>query len=190
MIAEFGLFKRAEETASNIVYVDPQYLHNSSYKRDLKSDIYSLSILLWELSSGRPPFFNQEDQMIATEIVNGKREDPIEDTPPEYLRLYQKCWQGDPNLRSGINEVYGILSRLQFKTNERINAQIAYDENYLDLEYNEPYQPPHDTSPMDSDYNEMHDQSSLRISEINQFNTNTQDLGMGKFEMESTPSHS
>ncbi|CAB5376214.1 unnamed protein product [Rhizophagus irregularis] len=44
------------------------------------------------------------------------REKPIEDTPLKYQQLYEKCWNGDPDLRPNVDEVYDILFKL--KTDE------------------------------------------------------------------------
>src|SRR5581483_5284762 len=60
-----------------------------------------------------------------------KREDPIDDTPLEYMQIYQKCWKTDPNLRPGINEVHEILTQLkikQFKLNHGLRI-IDHDNN-------------------------------------------------------------
>src|SRR6266542_5171301 len=43
-----------------ILYIDPKLLNEHSYEYDKKSDIYSLGVLMWELTSGHPPFINSE----------------------------------------------------------------------------------------------------------------------------------
>jgi hypothetical protein len=104
MVTDFRLLKQvAKFIPEKEVYVEPQYLRNPKYELNMKSDIYSLGVLLWELSSGRPP-------------LNEEREKPVANTPLKYLLLYQKCWQDDPNLRPEINEVYEILSKLKLQS--------------------------------------------------------------------------
>ncbi|CAB4409322.1 unnamed protein product [Rhizophagus irregularis] len=102
MITNLRILKQtAEITSEKIVYVEPQYLRNPSYELNMKSDIYSLGVLLWELSSGHPPFFDYTQKAfdlddIKNKLLNGEREEPVVNTPLEYLQLYQKCWQVDP----------------------------------------------------------------------------------------------
>ncbi|RGB23028.1 hypothetical protein C1646_677412 [Rhizophagus diaphanus] len=94
-----------------IEYIEPQCLKNIEYKKDKKSDIYSLGVLLWEISSGRPSFPNYYPrETLAFHIsYNNLREIPIEGTPLEYQQLYQECWDCEPESRPDIEEVYEIL---------------------------------------------------------------------------------
>src|SRR5204863_8744150 len=100
-LADFGLSKRIEE-ASNpqsklfeiIPYVDPRSFNrerndNKSYALNENSDVYSIGILLWEISSGQPPFCNEPyDIGLATEILQGRREKVVPNTPEDYVKIY------------------------------------------------------------------------------------------------------
>src|SRR5256885_14958906 len=94
-------------------YMEPQCFKNPKYKRDKKSDIYSLGVLFWEISRGRPPFFNIDPFFIGQRIRDGKRETPVENTPLEYQQLYQKYWNEEPDLRLNIEEVHKTLTELK-----------------------------------------------------------------------------
>src|SRR5581483_8993803 len=42
----------------------------------------------------------------------GLRDPPSPETPEKYIKLYSKCWDGDPNKRPSIEEVYKQLKCL------------------------------------------------------------------------------
>ncbi|PKY51031.1 kinase-like protein [Rhizophagus irregularis] len=127
LIADFGLSKKlAEVTTSSMgnemgmyEYIDPQCIKNIKYKKDKKSDIYSLGVLLWEISSGSLPFhdYRSNRNILAIHIsYKNLREEPIKDTPLKYQQLYQKCWDDEPKSRPDIKEVYKILNEVRCGT--------------------------------------------------------------------------
>ena len=80
-----------------IPYVDPKSFSKKGnnetqiYSLNKKSDIYSIGVLLWEISSGKPPFCTegeQDDVSLALEISQGLREVPIPNTPEDYVKIY------------------------------------------------------------------------------------------------------
>ena len=107
-----------------IPYVAPELLnftHSSRFSK--KSDIYSLGVLLWELSSGYPPFDDYSDNeffrpVLIHKIIKGGREVRISDTPPDYYELYIACWNGNPEKRPIIEDVYDKLNSMLLKSNE------------------------------------------------------------------------
>ncbi|RIA78891.1 kinase-like domain-containing protein, partial [Glomus cerebriforme] len=67
-LADFGLSKRIEEASKSesklfgmIPYIDPKRLKDKKNltKFDKKSDVYSIGVLLWEISSGVMPFYGE-----------------------------------------------------------------------------------------------------------------------------------
>ncbi|RIB20904.1 kinase-like domain-containing protein [Gigaspora rosea] len=105
LITDFGISKQLNDTTSSSsnkggipAYIEPQcYLQHENVKRDQRSDIYSLGVLLWELTSGIPPFYSFPDQAIIIKISKGEREKIIKNIPLNYANLYSNCWSSNPD---------------------------------------------------------------------------------------------
>ncbi|CAB4388139.1 unnamed protein product [Rhizophagus irregularis] len=123
-LTDFGLSKRSEESSNiqsklfdMIAYVDPKLIEQKrinnhqtqSYSLNKKSNIYSIGVLLWEISSGQPPFCNEPTDIsnigLDLRILQGLREKPVVNTPEDYIKIYTDCWNDEPNNRPIINEV-------------------------------------------------------------------------------------
>jgi serine/threonine protein kinase len=73
-----------------IPYIDPKCFSDKDYELSKKSDIYSVGVIMWQISSGHKPFRNNNyDIRLSSEIVNGLREKTINGTPVEYSDLYK-----------------------------------------------------------------------------------------------------
>ena len=71
-------------------------------------------MIMWEISSGQPPFINYEnDYEHAMKIINGMRPKIIPGTPLEYERLMQQCWDADPLNRPNIETVLDVIEGLK-----------------------------------------------------------------------------
>ena len=68
--------------------MDPKRFNSNSLNK--KSDVYSIGVLLWEISSGRPPFhlYGNYDISLVMRIVQGDRETIVPGTPTDYSNLY------------------------------------------------------------------------------------------------------
>ncbi|GBC01816.1 hypothetical protein RclHR1_04340013 [Rhizophagus clarus] len=141
MIADLGLSKQlnVDITSSSTVYgmpayVDPQCYKSDNYIRDKKSDIYSLGVLLWEITSGCPPFSKSPIHTLNIKIANGLREQPVVNTPLPYVNLYKKCWNDDPDLRPTVDEVFEALERMSSRDNTiNVNNEINSSAILKDL---------------------------------------------------------
>ncbi|RHZ80945.1 hypothetical protein Glove_130g8 [Diversispora epigaea] len=108
--------------SGEVTYTDPEYLRNpKEYNRDKASDIYSLGVLFWELSSGNPPFYNMRDLDILYIIKSGGRETSIQGTPFDYVNIYSRAWNQNPIQRPTIENIYNSL--------EKIDISLEYIEN-------------------------------------------------------------
>ena len=94
-LADFGLSRKIAESSINskifgvLPYIDPKKIDNNNYELNKESDIYSIGIIMWQISSGRQPFKNEDyDIRLTLAIHEGRREEIIVDTPIEYSNLY------------------------------------------------------------------------------------------------------
>ncbi|PKK77197.1 hypothetical protein RhiirC2_810981, partial [Rhizophagus irregularis] len=96
------------------------------YSLNKKSDVYSIGVLLWEISSGRPPFCDEPyDLGLAMEILHGLREKPIPNTSEDYIKIYTYCWNNEPDNRPTINQVVAKLNAIILEvTNYQVNSRI------------------------------------------------------------------
>ena len=99
----------------NTAYIDPLSFKNSSYRRGKKSDIFSLGVILWEISSGKLPC-----QGAATnyEVFLYRLNDShdLDSTFPGtsecYINLYSECWDENPDKRPICEKVNKVLKSL------------------------------------------------------------------------------
>ncbi|CAB5359103.1 unnamed protein product [Rhizophagus irregularis] len=59
-----------------------------------------------------------EKPKLILEILNGKRETPVSDTPIDYINIYKKCWQNNPDDRPDMRQVFSDLKLINLNTNE------------------------------------------------------------------------
>ncbi len=107
-MADFGLSRKITNSSDStdvtdvfgvVPYVDPKYLNNIQNKNknqhyilNPKSDVYSVGVLLWQISSGHRPFYAENvdyDANLIMDIKKGKREKIVKSTPIEYSNLYE-----------------------------------------------------------------------------------------------------
>ena len=100
-ISDLGLCKPIESFQSTktddiygvLPFIAPEVLRGKPYT--LASDIYSFSMIMWEFTSGIPPFNDRaHDFQLALSICKGERPEIIKNTPQCYIDLIKKCWNG------------------------------------------------------------------------------------------------
>ncbi|RIB11098.1 kinase-like domain-containing protein, partial [Gigaspora rosea] len=111
LIADFGLSIYDTENFIDYgiygmpAFIDPQALKESSYKFSKKSDIYGLGVIYWEISSGHRPFKTMTDFEVIFIVQQGNRETPIKNTPLRFVKLYELCWDENPEIRPEANTI-------------------------------------------------------------------------------------
>ncbi len=103
VISDLGISKSSldnddEEIYGVISYMAPETLQRKEYT--IASDIYSFSMVMWELITGRMPFWDQNnDPELIIKICKDFRPPIIKSAPKGYVELMQQCWDSDPNKR-------------------------------------------------------------------------------------------
>ncbi|GBB99250.1 hypothetical protein RclHR1_03460019 [Rhizophagus clarus] len=113
-ISDFGLSGPADEQKSDdevygvMPYIAPEVLNGEPYTSS--SDIYSFGVVMAELSSGKPPFYNKKhDLSLALAICNGLRPEFGKGTPEFYKKLAYKCMNVNSNERPIAGELENIF---------------------------------------------------------------------------------
>ncbi|GES80860.1 kinase-like domain-containing protein [Rhizophagus clarus] len=89
-------------------YIAPEVLYGEPYT--LSSDIYSFGVIMAEISSEKPPFYERKhDTNLASEICNGVRPEFGNGTPEIYKKLAYRCMNADSNQRPTANELHELL---------------------------------------------------------------------------------
>jgi serine/threonine protein kinase len=133
--------KPSKSIYGNLPYIAPEVIVGK--QTTFASDIYSIAMLMWEISSGQPPFSNYEnDYYLATNIINGIRPKIVPGTPLEYERLMKQCWDANPSKRpdsntlgitmNKINTYYQNMPNelLQSKMNDNLESNKDKVSNY------------------------------------------------------------
>ncbi|GBB84886.1 hypothetical protein RclHR1_11480002 [Rhizophagus clarus] len=107
-----------------VPFMAPEVLRGNPYTT--ASDIYSFSIIMWEFTSGIPPFNNRaHDLQLSLSICKGERPEIIENTPQCYVDLMKKCWNEDPLKRPFTSNVKNIIENwIYYPSNNIINEEL------------------------------------------------------------------
>jgi serine/threonine protein kinase/Flp pilus assembly protein TadD len=88
------------EIAGTLPYMSPEQVRGET--TDRRTDIWSLAVVLYEMISGKTPFFREYEQSIQYSILN-ERHSPIEDVPNdvsgELHSIFDKALQKRPEDR-------------------------------------------------------------------------------------------
>jgi serine/threonine protein kinase len=81
-----------------IPYIAPEIFQGQKYTKS--SEIYSFGMIMWELMTGRRPFWDHDhDAELIIKISDGFRPPIFTNAPKGYVELMQECWHSDPKKR-------------------------------------------------------------------------------------------
>jgi serine/threonine protein kinase len=91
----------ASERFGTPLYMSPEQLHSSS-NVDLRTDIWSLGVTLYELLTGQLPFAGNDLPQLCTSVLASppsRLTDVLADAPPLLEAVLLRCLEKDPDLR-------------------------------------------------------------------------------------------
>jgi len=138
VLSDFGLSRDSEVTSSRehttrMAYLAPERLSKNGQRYSNEADIYSLGMVLWEISSGRPPYEElitpqniQSGALIslAQNIVAGRRERSVQGTDPTFEDIYTRCWSANPQDRPSLDWVIQALGVLLKQPSSALLRQL------------------------------------------------------------------
>ncbi|GES92934.1 kinase-like domain-containing protein [Rhizophagus clarus] len=101
----------SDEIFGVIPYMSPEVFLGQKFVK--ASDIYSFSMIMWELMTGRRPFWDRNhDADLVIEICNGLRPPIVTNAPEGYIELMKECWHNDPNERPTVTNIESKIKNI------------------------------------------------------------------------------
>ncbi|XP_016320144.1 receptor-interacting serine/threonine-protein kinase 1 isoform X2 [Sinocyclocheilus anshuiensis] len=131
--------KSCARAAGTLCYMAPEHLKSINTRSTEKSDVYSFSIVVWVILSGREPYENarSEDQICHC-VCQGERPNEAlipRDTPQDIIELMKTCWNEDPRDRPTFKDSYAIFVPFY---QEKLAANVKADLESLMRSYEGP----------------------------------------------------
>ncbi|GBC22533.2 kinase-like domain-containing protein [Rhizophagus irregularis DAOM 181602=DAOM 197198] len=139
-------FESAEYHVSNNYMLVMEYANNGSLRSYLEKNFGKLTwddkyIMAYQLACAVSCLHNKGivhrdlhsgeryDVGLALEILQGLRETVVPDTPENYVEIYTKCWDGEPDNRPNIYQVVDRLKEMITKTDAIANILQSLDKH-------------------------------------------------------------
>ncbi|CAG8723653.1 32999_t:CDS:2, partial [Racocetra persica] len=120
-IAHFGLSskfadatKPIEFDIQSVRYTAPEKLLNSKYKYDIKCEVYSLGMLLWEIAELKIPYTEIDIKEFYYKIIVEQRREKFSHggVPQEWKDLVKETWHQNPEFRPSFADIFLSLQKL------------------------------------------------------------------------------
>uniref|UniRef100_A0A8C2V2K4 Mixed lineage kinase domain like pseudokinase n=1 Tax=Chinchilla lanigera TaxID=34839 RepID=A0A8C2V2K4_CHILA len=108
-------------------YSSPQRLESPFHKYDIKAEIYSFGIVLWEIATGKIPFEGCNSKEIYQLVFEKQQQEPLgEDCCPLLQEIIDECRAYEPSARPSVSlfvcSFTEILRRLSAFTEQHVKA--------------------------------------------------------------------
>ncbi|RHZ43846.1 hypothetical protein Glove_851g10 [Diversispora epigaea] len=117
-----------------IPYMAPELFKGQTHS--YSSDIYSLGMIIWQLTSGHRFHDQEHGPKLILDILDGKRPEITKDTPECWANLMKGCWLSDPSQRLSLNEI-DKLSEKFYNYYWYSKNRVKRDYPYMWSEFNE-----------------------------------------------------
>ncbi|XP_016053249.1 PREDICTED: mixed lineage kinase domain-like protein [Miniopterus natalensis] len=103
--------RQKTERVRSTAYISPQILENVFDRYDIKAEIYSFGIVLWEIVTGKIPFEGCDSKKICQLVAVDRHQEPLgEDCPSQLQEIIDDCRAYEPSRRPSVNEILEKLS--------------------------------------------------------------------------------
>ena len=93
------------------LYMAPEILKNDNDEYGIAVDVYSFSILAYELVTGNAPYDDTKSFIrLFTDVLKGLRPTFSDDVTQPMKDLISRCWNEDPDERPSFDEIYDLLA--------------------------------------------------------------------------------
>ena len=119
MLCDFGTARRLSNTTVHVTrtgsyrWMAPEVVESVDAKVNKKCDVFSYSMVVYEIVTLELPFKDATDQMAMLHVVNGKRPSLPQcehKCPPFLYRLIKACWSERPKDRPSFQEICSALN--------------------------------------------------------------------------------
>ncbi|CAG8463865.1 4259_t:CDS:2 [Acaulospora colombiana] len=184
-VTDLGMCRPANESVDAkkvygvLPYVAPEVLRGEPYTQ--AADIYSLGMIMWEMSSNEPPFADRaHNYLLARDICEGLRPPIISGTPKGYVAAMLRCWDADPHKRPSASELLNVSYKWRYlsdgnapfqgpKTNKKVKTSPVVRSSPTNAQHPQAFYTsrllhyPNLPEPKNSDYYTLFDSSSGEI---------------------------
>ena len=146
--------KRKEKRVGTPLYIAPEILLNEKDPYSYKVDVYSFSMIAYQLLTGNSPYYEKnfkKERHVLNAVVNGVRPDLSIIPDAEIAGFLQRCWSSDPLERPNFEEIrdyftnnrkiqmiFGINPQLLNENLMKLNNFYMWLRKSIDIEWSIP----------------------------------------------------